>query len=154
MLYVLSAFFSLFLIFLGRERITDIVDSPGTEKIQASVLLTELRQLPLPDGHVWLNRPQTFDKGTITGATAHLQGTSSPEDVLAYYARILPTMGWSLANTEQGANGGEIKFCKKGMSLIVEASPEGVGTEYYVGVVWTKFRKSQAYCASKGPVRR
>ena len=151
MLYSLSAIFSLFLLFLGRERITDIVGGSDKNKFQVSVLLAELQKLPVPNSDAWLDRPQTFDKGVITGATAHFRGASPPKDVLLYYSRALSLMGWTFANRERGVNGEKIKFCKSGMSLTIDASPEGVATKYYIGIVWTKFRGSPAYCASSDP---
>lgn len=152
-LYALSAIFSLVLIFLGAERITAILEGMNAtlvdrnrKKVQVSMLSEELQRLPVPNDDVRLDQPQTFDKEVITGATAHFQSASSSKEVLSYYSRTLSTMGWKLANSESGANGETFKFCKASMSLTIDASPDGGGTKYYAGVVWTKFRKSPDYC--------
>lgn len=154
-LYALSATFSLVLIFLGAERITAILEGikatlvgQNREKVQVSLLLAELQRLPVPNDDVRLGQPQTFDKEVITGATARFQSASSSKEVLSYYSRRLSMMGWKLANSESGANGETFKFCKASMSLTIDASPYSAGTKYYVGVVWTKFRRSPTYCES------
>lgn len=154
-LYALSAIFSLVMISLGAERITAIFEGAkaifigqNREKVQVSLLSAELQRLPVPSDDAMLDEPQTFDKEVITGATAHFQSASSSKEVLSYYARTLSSMGWKLANTETGVDGEKFKFCKASMSLTIDASPYGAGTKYYVGVVWTKFRRSPTYCES------
>jgi hypothetical protein len=154
-LYALSAIFSLVLIFLGAERVTAILEGvkatlvgQNRQKVQVSLLSAELQRLPVPDDDVRLDQPQTFDKEVITGATAHFQSASSSKEVLSYYSQTLSTMGWKLANSESGVNGEKFKFCKASMSLTIDVSSDGAGTKYYVGVIWTKFRRSPTYCES------
>lgn len=142
MLYAFSAIFSLLLLVIGRERITSIVGAPNGAKVQTSTLMAEFKKLPVPTGYVWLDPPQAFDKGVITGVTAHLEGSPSPQNAPAYYSHVLPSMGWKPINDERA------KFCKADMVLTIEALTNQTENSYYVGIVWSKFHRSAAYCKS------
>jgi hypothetical protein len=98
-------------------------------------------------GDDWPESPETFDKGVITGATANFFSSAPPKDVVLYYLQALPSLGWKLSSNNSDEDGQKIKFCKAGVSLIVDASPDNQGTKYYLGLVWTKFHRSPTYCA-------
>ncbi len=144
--YVFSALFTLTLLLIGRDRITEMISGSNKEKVQVSILMKEFSAIPIRIGDGRPGAPETFDKGVITGVTAHLSSSASPKEVLSYYLQTLPPLGWEPSRNEVGAEGKKLKFCKAGVSLIVDASADHTGTKYYLGLVWTTFHHSSAYC--------
>lgn len=146
-LYVFSALFSLVVLLVGRERITELISGSSKEKVQVSSLLKEFSAIPIHSGDARSESPKSFDKGVITGVTADLYSSASSKEVLSYYLQTLPPLGWTLSSNASDTERPKLKFCKAGVSLIVDVSVGDAGTKYYLGLVWTKFRQSPAYCA-------
>lgn len=144
--YAFSALFTLALLLVGRDRITEMISGSSKNKVQVSTLLTEYSAIPIRIGDRRPATPQTFDKGVITGVTAHFSSPASPREVLAYYSQALPSLGWEPSSGEFGTESQKLKFCKSGVSLIIEASAENPGAKYYLGLVWTAFEHGSAYC--------
>lgn len=146
-LYAFSGLLSLVLVLVGRDRIAEFFSGSSKEKVPVSVLLKEFTAIRLHGGDAWSGNPETFDKGVITGATANLSSSAPSSEVLSYYLQALPPLGWRLASKDLGAGRQKLKFCKAGVSLIVDVSSDTEGTNYYLGLVWTTFRHSPAYCS-------
>ena len=146
--YAFSALFSLTLFLTGRDRITEIISGSIKEKVQLPVLLKEFAALPIHMGDRRPEIPDAFDKGVIVGVTTHLFSSMPPKDVLSYYLQVLPPQGWEPLRNGEPTQGRKLKFCKDGVSLIIDASTDNVGTNYYLGLVWTASRHSSAYCTT------
>lgn len=145
--YVFSALFTLVLLLMGRERITELISRSSKQKVQVSVLLKEFSTIPIHKGDAWSEPPKAFDKGVITGVAAHLSSSESSKEVLSYYSQTLPSLGWEPSHNEAYTNAKKLKFCKGGVSLIVDASADKTETRYYLGLAWTALHHSSAYCA-------
>lgn len=145
-LYVFSALLSLVLVLVGKDRIAEFFSGSSKEKVPVPVLLKEFSAIRIHGGDAWAGTPETFDKGVITGATASLSSSASSREVLSYYLQTLPSLGWRLSNSDLDTRRQRLKFCKAGVSLVVDASSDSEGTKYYLGLVWTTYRHSPAYC--------
>jgi hypothetical protein len=148
--YALSALFSVVLLLVGRERIAELINGPTPEKVKVSTLLKEFFAIPIHQGDAWAGSPETFDKGVITGVTANISSSAPSKELLSYYLQTLPTLGWHLSSDSLRAEGQRLKFCKAGSSLMIVSSDDNATTKYCLGLVWTKFPHSAAYCATSG----
>lgn len=133
---------------MGRERITEVISGSSKDKVRVSALLKEFSAIPIHASDTLPEPPETFDKGVITGVTAYFFAQATPREVVSYYLQTLPPLGWRPSRDEFDGNEKKVKLCKSGVSLIVDASASKVGTKYYLGLVWTKFHHSSAYCAT------
>lgn len=144
-LYILSAIIVVGLALIGRDRITASM-SDSKQKKSPQVLMRDFSEVPIPKDDRWSGSPDTFDKGVIEGVTTHILSARQPSEVVSYYSKELPSLGWRLSDDPMPPDRTKVKFCRDGVSLIVDASSSGSGTNYYLGVVWTSFQHGSSYC--------
>lgn len=144
--YAFSAILALGILGLGRDEVTSLFAGNETNKVGLPELRSELQRIALNKGDHWREDPVEYDKGVITGVTGHLLSSQRPDAVLSYYSVLLPTIGWAKARDEVMADGRHLMYCKQGISLTIDTSKGGMGTDYYFGLVWTTYASSDAYC--------
>lgn len=128
----------------GRDRIATLFAGTTEARLPISSLLSDLQAIPLHPGDRMDGGIRSFDKTVIVGATMHVSTDSPMASVIAYYVETLPRLGWVRSDDDRRPD--EVKFCKSGTSLLVQASNDKDHPIYYIGVVWTSYRGSQSYC--------
>ncbi|MBQ4855606.1 hypothetical protein IMW82_13085 [Rhodanobacter sp. B2A1Ga4] len=151
-LYAFSAVLTLVILSLGRDEITTSITGAQPDKVGVQELRSELQKIPLFQGDHWREPPIVYDKGVITGVTGHVLSSQPPEVVLPYYKTLLPTLGWTKVKDEMLVDGRHLMYCNQGISLNIDAAERREGTDYYFGLVWTKYKSSDAYCPQAPPV--
>lgn len=144
--YGLSAVFAIILLLVGRERIGELLHGPDVRRVSVGQLLEIKKSIPLHNGDTQVGELNTYDKFVITGVDEYFRSSSSAADLIAYYSRALPSLGWVLEGSAGAQTDMKMKFCKSGISIIIDLTTDGTGTSYYMGIGWTKYRQSTTYC--------
>ncbi|WP_153066717.1 hypothetical protein [Xanthomonas arboricola] len=111
------------------------------EKVSVSSLARQFEKFPLEKNSRLISK-EGLDKGPITSFSAHVASNSINRDVLNYYEEKSLEMGWQRALK----NDKELKFCKSGISLIVQMMPSESGSKYYFGLTWVLYKNHPAFC--------
>jgi hypothetical protein len=107
------------------------------------LLATDYRALPKRPGDRMLGEVKVFDKWSIAGATANFSSTSSDSDIFDYYSDMLRSRGWEMLPRNPSRR--EIRFCKGGISAIVQIEDNGQKI-YYFGIVSQSQKQAWDYC--------
>jgi len=145
-IYLILTLIALGLMLAGPERITSIFTAQDATKIPVSTLLVELKHLSLPETHTVVTQPSSFDKIVATGVSVRVQAASSMAKTIAELEQSLSRQGWGTPSRREVALGEQLKFCKNGMSLVIEPVSQDAPTRYYMGLGWTKFTRSPSFC--------
>lgn len=106
-------------------------------------LATDYRTLPKRPGDRMLGEMKVFDKWSIAGATANFSSTSSDSNIFDYYSDMLRSRGWEMLPRNPSRR--EIRFCKDGISAIVQIEDKGQKI-YYFGIVSQGQKQAWDYC--------
>jgi hypothetical protein len=118
---------------------------PGQPAV--ATLVSEFGSLPIPAENVPIDKLTVLNRGSAVRVIRHFQTTQTASSVLSYYERVLPGLGWRLADAARHTSEEPtIRFCRAGRSLLIDAVPGSNATTYYVGIAWAKRRDSDAYC--------
>lgn len=116
-----------------------------------SALMEEFNSLPVPTTNMPVDKLTVLNRGSAVRVVRHFQTAETPTSVLSYYERVLPGFGWQLVDTTQRSSAEPaIRFCRAGISLLIDAVPGSDATTYYVGISWAKRKNSNEYCPSLG----
>jgi hypothetical protein len=138
------------LLVLGQQRISQFINGKNVHKVQVATLWTIFNALPTPPGDQWQGKPSAFDKESITAVTGHAYSRLAPSELVAYYSGHLTAASWTLSN-EGGKDSTvrKVTFCRNRVSVTIDASKADGGSYYYIGLVWTRYKQSPAFCASQ-----
>lgn len=147
-LYLASVLLSVLLFVIGRENITRFIEGAPAQKVSVSELQAYLKEVKIHDGDRWVDGPTSFDKNSLVVLKGYLHSALSPSEIVQFYKESIPSQGWTESEIVPSGNDEGAKFCRNGVSLIVESGDEDRGN-YYFRLAWATNEKSDSYCPGR-----
>ena len=144
-IYVASALLSIILFLVGTDRITRFVEGVPAQKVGVSGLQENLKGITIHEGDRWVDGPTSFDKNSLVVLRGYLHSQLNPSQTIEFYRKSTPRSGWEEADIEASVGYKALKFCRGGVSLIIESRDEDRG-DYYFRLAWTSDKTSDSYC--------
>jgi hypothetical protein len=114
-----------------------------------SLLIAELRSVPVMPGGSTSRDLTTSDRGGMVMASRHFSVGVSPGDVVSYYKTELLLEGWKVSDaSKSGLSQPSISFCKSNISLTLEATGAENSSTYGINLGWTNVKAMPAYCGA------
>lgn len=145
MFYLASALLSILLFVIGRDNITRFIEGVPDNKVDVFKLQAYLKEVRIHDGDRWVDGPTSFDKNSLVVLRGYFHSSLSASEIIMFYKRSVPSQGWVESKMVPSGNDKGAKFCRDGVSLIVESGDEDRGV-YYLSIAWTTNENSDSYC--------
>lgn len=154
--YFASAIIALAIVFVGRNNVVRFFVGEPAHKVGLPVVKSEFSKFKIYDGDRWTEQPISFDKVSIDGVKGYLHSSASSSEIVDYYRSSARALGWSEVGVRKRRGGDRsIKFCKNGVSFVVEVLGGGsgqAGIDYYFALTWTDDTGLDSYCPPSGKI--
>lgn len=134
---------------MGRDNIAKFVEGVPARKVDVSGLQANLKAITIHEGDRWVDGPTSFDKNSLVVLRGYLHSQLGSSDIIEFYRRSVPRSGWEKADIETSIDYKVLKFCRNGVSLIIESREADRG-DYYLRLAWTSHKISDSYCPKPG----